>query len=55
MSYPLKFRFHVLGVREREDLTLLATALRFAVGISTLKYEGITGVVMLPKNKGIQR
>ena len=36
MSYPLKFRLHVLGVREREDLTLLATALRFAVGISTL-------------------
>ena len=36
MSYSLKFRLHVLGVCEREDLTLLATALRFAVGISTL-------------------
>ena len=36
MSYPFKFRLHVLGVREREDLTLLATASRFAVGISTL-------------------
>ena len=39
MSYPLKFRLHVLGVREREDLTLLATASHFAVGISTLKRE----------------
>ena len=36
MSYPLKFRLHVLGVCESDDLTLLATALRFAVGISTL-------------------
>ena len=36
MSCPLKFRLHILGVCEREDLTLLASAARFAVGISTL-------------------
>jgi len=36
MSYPLKFRLHVLGAREKEVLTLSETAARFKVGISSL-------------------
>lgn len=36
MSYPLKFRLHILGVREKEGLTLAETAARFKVGISSL-------------------
>jgi len=36
MSYPLKFRLHVLGVREKEGLSLAATATRFQVGVSSL-------------------
>ena len=36
MTYPLKFREHVLSFRDAEGLTLAQTAQRFGVGIATL-------------------
>ena len=36
MTYPLKFRQHVLEVRRSEGLTLEQTSVRFQVGIATL-------------------
>ena len=36
MTYPLKFRHHVLSVRQKEKLTLHATAKRFNIGIASL-------------------
>ena len=36
MTYPISFRRHVLGVKEREGLTFSETAERFAVGIASL-------------------
>ena len=36
MTYPLKFRRHVLSIKKRECLTFARTAERFCVGIVTL-------------------
>lgn len=36
MTYPLKFRQHILGIREKEKLTFVQTAARFGVGIASL-------------------
>ena len=36
MTYPISFRRHVLGVKEREGLTFLEASERFAVGIASL-------------------
>ena len=36
MTYPLKFRRHVLSVRENEGLTFAETSQRFSVGIASL-------------------
>ncbi len=37
MTYPLKFRQHLLQVREEEGLTYSETARRFHIGLSSLK------------------
>jgi DNA-binding transcriptional regulator YiaG len=34
MTYPLKFRQHVLSIREKEKLTFSQTAERFGVGMA---------------------
>ena len=49
MTYPLKFRQHVLSIKVREGLTFAQTAKRFCVGIATLtrwakRIEPITNV-----------
>ena len=36
MTYPLKFRRHVLSVREKEGLTFAQTSVRFCVGVASL-------------------
>ena len=36
MTYPLKFRHHVLSIKDRESLTFWQTAERFGIGIATL-------------------
>ena len=36
MTYPLKFRKHVLKIRANEKLTLQETSVRFKVGIASL-------------------
>lgn len=36
MTYPLKFRQHVLAIKEQEKLTYTQTAERFMVGIASL-------------------
>jgi transposase len=36
MTYPLKFRQHVLGVQEREGLTFEQTSQRFRIGKTSL-------------------
>ena len=36
MTYPLKFRYHVLSIREKEGLTLEETSKRFGVGRASL-------------------
>ncbi len=36
MTYPLKFRLHVLSVRSSEGLTYEQTSVRFKVGIASL-------------------
>jgi transposase len=36
MSYPIKFRLHILSVREKEGLTLTEASTCFKVGISSL-------------------
>lgn len=36
MTYSLDFRFHVLGVREKEGLTFVETSVRFCVGVASL-------------------
>lgn len=33
MTYPLKFRQHVLAIKKQEKLTYAETATRFCVGI----------------------
>ena len=41
MTYPISFRRHVLAVKEREGLTFLETAERFAIGIaSVVRWSG---------------
>jgi transposase len=37
MTYPLKFRQHLLKLREEEGLTYSETARRFHIGLSSLK------------------
>lgn len=37
MNYPLKFRIHVLSIKEREGLSFDQAANRFSIGIATLK------------------
>ena len=37
MTYPASFRYHVLSVREREELSFEETAERFSVGLATVK------------------
>ncbi|GFN47244.1 transposase [Candidatus Regiella insecticola] len=36
MTYPLKFRQHVLAIKEKEKLTYAKTASRFGVGMASL-------------------
>ncbi len=36
MTYPIKFRQHVLAIREKEGLTFEETAARFGVGIASI-------------------
>lgn len=36
MTYPLKFRQHVLAIKEKEKLTYAETATRFCVGTASL-------------------
>ncbi len=36
MTYPLKFRQHILAVREKESLTFAETAVRFNISMSSL-------------------
>ncbi|WP_240313744.1 IS630 transposase-related protein [Candidatus Fukatsuia symbiotica] len=36
MTYPLKFRQHVLAIKKQEKLTYAETASRFCVGIASL-------------------
>ena len=36
MTYPLKFRQHVLSVRAKENLTLEETSIRFQIGRASL-------------------
>lgn len=36
MTYPLKFRQHVLSIRTSEGLTIKEAAMRFRVGVATL-------------------
>jgi len=36
MTYPLKFRQHVLGIKEQGSLTFAETALRFSITMSSL-------------------
>ena len=36
MTYPLKFRQHVLGIKEQGSLTFAETALRFSISMSSL-------------------
>ncbi len=36
MTYPVKFRKHVLKVRDKEGLTFKQTALRFSVGVASV-------------------
>lgn len=37
MTYPTSFRYHVLSVREREELSFEETAERLSVGLATVK------------------
>ena len=36
MTFPLKFRQHVLAIRQKEQLTFAQTAERFGVGIASV-------------------
>ena len=36
MSYPIKFRQHVLMVKDRDGLTFAQTAARFSVGVASI-------------------
>src|SRR5687767_12337096 len=36
MTYPLKFRKHILAVQSKESLTFRETAKRFSIGIASL-------------------
>ena len=36
MTYPLKFRQHVLAIKEKENLTFARTAQRFGLGIASV-------------------
>ncbi len=36
MTHPLKFRQHVLAIREKEGLTFEQTATRFGVGVASV-------------------
>lgn len=40
MTYPLRFREHVLKVREREGLSYQQTAVRFSVSLASLMRWG---------------
>ncbi|WP_176487859.1 hypothetical protein [Candidatus Regiella insecticola] len=41
MTYPLKFRQHVLAIKEKEKLTYAKTASRFGVGMASLRANNI--------------
>ena len=37
MTYPLKFREPVIGVRKKEGLTIAEASSRFNIGVATLR------------------
>ncbi len=37
MSHPIEFRRHILRIKEQEGLSFSAVALRFSVGVASVK------------------